>query len=101
MRYVCYTFYDSSNNNKILGEGWSIIGEIIINASLWSYEGVDAVHIVLLSLLFLVVIWHWVFGIWSYSATNAHVNFLWIYPKSLEFIYFFWEFFVSDLEHST
>jgi photosystem II CP47 chlorophyll apoprotein len=25
--------------------GWSIIGEIVTNAGLWSYEGVAAVHI--------------------------------------------------------
>ncbi len=63
MRYVCYTFYDSSKNNKILGGGggWSINRETIINASLWSYEGVAIVHIILSSLFFLATIWHWVF----------------------------------------
>lgn len=41
--------------------GWSITGETITNAGLWSYEGVAAVHIVLSGLLFLAAIWHWVY----------------------------------------
>ncbi|CAK9250578.1 unnamed protein product [Sphagnum jensenii] len=41
--------------------GWSITGETVTNAGLWSYEGVAAVHIVLSGLLFLAAIWHWVF----------------------------------------
>jgi len=40
--------------------GYSITKKIVINASLWSYEGVAAVHIVLSGLLFLATIWHWV-----------------------------------------
>ncbi|KAG6540168.1 hypothetical protein Mapa_018458 [Marchantia paleacea] len=41
--------------------GWSITGETVTNAGLWSYEGVAAVHIVLSGLLFLAAIWHWVY----------------------------------------
>jgi photosystem II CP47 chlorophyll apoprotein len=41
--------------------GWSITGETVTNAGLWSYEGVAVVHIVLSGLLFLAAIWHWVF----------------------------------------
>ncbi|KAG6540616.1 hypothetical protein Mapa_017945 [Marchantia paleacea] len=41
--------------------GWSITGETVTNAGIWSYEGVAAVHIVLSGLLFLAAIWHWVY----------------------------------------
>jgi len=41
--------------------GWSISGESISNAGVWSYEGVAASHIVLSGLLFLAAIWHWVY----------------------------------------
>jgi photosystem II CP47 chlorophyll apoprotein len=41
--------------------GWSITGETVNNAGIWSYEGVAAVHIVLSGLLFLAAIWHWVY----------------------------------------
>ncbi|GGV52644.1 hypothetical protein GCM10010495_82060 [Kitasatospora herbaricolor] len=41
--------------------GWSIMGEIVNNVGIWSYEGVVVVYIVLLGLLFLVVIWYWVY----------------------------------------
>nr|YP_009862990.1 photosystem II 47 kDa protein [Anthoceros punctatus]QKD76445.1 photosystem II 47 kDa protein [Anthoceros punctatus] len=41
--------------------GWSITGETVTNAGIWSYEGVAAVYIVLFGLSFLAAIWHWVY----------------------------------------
>ncbi|OLT59700.1 photosystem II chlorophyll-binding protein CP47 [Moorena bouillonii] len=41
--------------------GWSITGETVTNAGLWSFEGVAATHIILSGLLFLAAVWHWVY----------------------------------------
>nr|QUS65149.1 PsbB [Isoetes gardneriana] len=41
--------------------GWSITGETVTNAGIWSYEGVAAAHIVLSGLLFSSAIWHRVY----------------------------------------
>lgn len=41
--------------------GWSIIGGIVMNLGIWSYEGVVGVYIVFFGLCFLVVIWYWVY----------------------------------------
>ncbi|CAN6482992.1 unnamed protein product [Victoria cruziana] len=41
--------------------GWSIIGGIVTNPGIWSYEGVAGAHIVFSGLCFLAAIWHWVY----------------------------------------
>nr|YP_009589692.1 photosystem II CP47 chlorophyll apoprotein [Selaginella remotifolia]QBL76275.1 photosystem II CP47 chlorophyll apoprotein [Selaginella remotifolia] len=41
--------------------GWSIAGETVTNAGIWSYEGVATAHIALSGLLFLAAIRHWVY----------------------------------------
>ena len=41
--------------------GWSMLGGVSLERSLWSYEGIAASHIVLSGLMFLAAIWHWTY----------------------------------------
>lgn len=48
--------------------GWTISGETVSNAGIWSYEGVAASHIILSGALFLASVWHWTF--WECDSSS-------------------------------
>lgn len=81
--------------------GWSITGESISNPGFWSYEGVALSHIGLSGLLFLAAVWHWVYWDLELFRDPRTGNPALDLPKILVFIYYYLEFYVSDLVHST